>query len=130
MSKKSKAEGDKGEPGAKSGKGKGKGAGAQTPAPPHTIAGNRRAATHVRRAKSWGGLACFVLALTLSLNASLTVADSLERALIAGIAGYVIAWASAVVIWRALLAAELRARVERIKARRLELATRANEHTR
>jgi hypothetical protein len=77
-----------------------------------SVAGHPRARAAVRRAKGWGGLAGFALAAYLSMNAGVPAADAGMRALVAGVAGYMLAWACAVTVWRHLVLAELRAVVE------------------
>jgi hypothetical protein len=74
-----------------------------------SVANHPRAGAQVARAKAWGGLAGFLLVGLLSLRAGVPTADALLRALAGGIVGYVLAWACAVVVWRHLVIAELRA---------------------
>ncbi len=90
-------------------KGKGK---ADASAGP-SIAGHPRASYQVRRAKGWGGIAGFGIAAYLSHKAGVPTVDLGLRAVIAGVAGYMLAWACAVTVWRHLMLAELRALVER-----------------
>jgi hypothetical protein len=103
----------KGKPGkGKAGKGKAgkKGAGNATDgAPLPSVANHPRAAPQVGRAKAWGGLAGFGLAALLSWRAQVPMGDLLLRAIVGGVVGYVLAWASAVTLWRHLVIAELRA---------------------
>lgn len=87
------------DPKAKQGKG---------PALP-SVAAHPRAGAQVARAKAWGGLGGFLLAALLSWRAGVPGADVLLRAIGGGIAGYVLAWAAAVIVWRHLVVAELRA---------------------
>lgn len=77
-----------------------------------SVANHPRAAAAVRRTKGAGGLASFVLAAWLSHQAGLSTSQIVERALLAGIAGYLLAWACAVTVWRQVVRAELRAAVE------------------
>jgi hypothetical protein len=77
-----------------------------------SVATHPRAAAAVRRAKGFGGLGGFALAALLSHRTGLAASGVLERALIAGVAGYVIAWGCAVTVWRHLLLAEMRAAIE------------------
>ena len=67
----------------------------------------------MRRAKGWGGLAGFGLAAYLSYKAGVPTVDVGVRAVLAGLAGYMLAWACAVTVWRHLVLAELRAAVDR-----------------
>lgn len=106
------AKGAKGKQGGKGGKGKpGNGGEAGTAAGP-TIAGHPRACAQVRRAKGWGGLAGFGLAAYLSYSAGVTPDQIGLRALAAGIAGYMLAWACSVTVWRHVMLAEMRALIE------------------
>ena len=85
-----------------------------------SVAGHPRASAQVRKAKGWGGLAAFLITGYLSLSHGATPDLAGMRALGAGVAGYIVAWACAVMVWRQLMIAELRARVERAKAVREE----------
>lgn len=80
-----------------------------------SVADHPRAATQVTRVKAWAGLAAFLLVAFLSMQAGVPTADALLRALVAGIAAYLVAWACAVAVWRHLVIAELRA-VRRARA--------------
>jgi len=103
-----KAEGKKDKKDKKGKKGKGSGEAAAGP----SIAAHPRASYQVRRAKGWGGLAGFALAAYFSYKAGVPTVDLGLRALIAGIVGYMLAWACAVTVWRHLVLAELRAALE------------------
>jgi hypothetical protein len=81
-----------------------------------SVAAHPRAAAQVRMAKGWGGLAAFLVTAYLSYAHGIAPAIAGERALIAGVAGYLVAWACVVMVWRQLMVAELRARVERARA--------------
>jgi hypothetical protein len=94
-------------------KGKGKGKGKKGAGDGLSIASNPRATAQVRRAKGWGGLFGFGLALYISWQAGVPPAQAGLRALAAGIAGYMLAWACMVTIWRQLLVAEVRTLAER-----------------
>ena len=93
---------------------KGKGAADASAGP--SVAAHPRASYQVRRAKGWGGLAGFGIAAYLSYKAGVPTFDLGLRAIIAGIVGYMLAWACAVTVWRQLVMAELRAAAERISA--------------
>ncbi|HTA12215.1 MAG TPA: hypothetical protein VK765_02250 [Solirubrobacteraceae bacterium] len=101
----------KGKKGKDEKQGKGKAAVADADGP--SVAAHPRAARAVARAKSWGGLAGFVLAGYMSLPTN-TVADAMLRALIAGIACYVAVWAAAVFLWRRLVMLELKGREQQL----------------
>jgi hypothetical protein len=83
-----------------------------------SVAGHPIAKRHVRRAKGAGGLIGFAFAAILSFKASVPLTEIGERALIAGVAGYLIGWAASVTIWRQLMIAELKVKVEQISRRR------------
>jgi len=104
---------------------KGKAAAAAMP----SVANHPRAGAQVARAKAWGGLGGFLLVGLLSMRAGVPTADALLRALLAGVVGYVAAWAAAVLVWRHLVVAELRAvrrhRAAEVAARRAAAAQRA-----
>ena len=93
----------------KKGKGKGK---ADASAGP-SVAAHPRASYQVRRAKGWGGVAGFGIAAYLSHKAGVPLVDLGLRAIIAGMVGYLLAWACAVTVWRQLVLAELRTIAER-----------------
>lgn len=107
--KASAAKGKKGD--AKSGKDK-KGKGDDGPV--LSVARHPKAGPNVRRAKGWGGLAGFVAVAVLSYQANVPAFDIGWRALAAGVAGYLVAWAGSVTVWRVLLAAELRVLYEQL----------------
>ena len=102
-------------------KGKAKGKGGKQ-AQGLSVASHPRAVAQVRRAKGWGGLAGFVLAFYLSLNASVPIVVAGERAIVAGVVGYMLAWACSVTIWRQLMLAELRHAAELAQQRRADAA--------
>jgi hypothetical protein len=81
-----------------------------------SIAGHPRAAAQVRRAKGWGGIGGFAIAAYLGHQAAIPPDQIVERALCAGIAGYLLVWACAVTIWRHLVLAELRMMADRARA--------------
>jgi hypothetical protein len=118
----------KGRPKAK--KGKGKAGGGKGAAALPSVANHPRAGAQVARAKAWGGLGGFLLVALLSLRAGVPTADALLRALAGGVVGYVATWACAVVVWRHLVVAELRAvrshRAAEAAARRAAAAQRAD----
>jgi hypothetical protein len=90
-------------------KGKGKADASTGP----SVAAHPRASYQVRRAKGWGGVAGFGIAAYLSHKAGVPMVDLGLRAIIAGMVGYLLAWACAVTVWRQLVQAELRAAVDR-----------------
>ena len=78
-----------------------------------SVAAHPRASYQVRRAKGWGGMAGFGIAAYLSYKAGVPTVDLGMRAIVAGMVGYMLAWACAVTVWRQLVLAELRAAVDR-----------------
>ncbi len=78
-----------------------------------SVATHPRAGAYVRRAKGWGGLAGFAIAAYLSFQAGAPPDQVGLRALAAGVAGYMLAWACTLTVWRHLVLAELRALAER-----------------
>jgi hypothetical protein len=90
-----------------------------------SIGAHPRAGRSVQRARALGGLAGFLLTIALSLNAGVPAWDATARALMAGVAVHLAAWAVAVAVWRQLMLAELHAAHARRAARaqrRAELA--------
>jgi hypothetical protein len=111
MAKKDKPDGKKGKDKSKGDKKKGKkGAGSASTA--ISVAAHPRASAAVKRAKGFGGVGGFALAAYLSHKAGVPAEQTGARALAAGIAGYIVAWACAVTVWRYLVLAEFRAAVE------------------
>jgi hypothetical protein len=71
------------------------------------LSAHPRARRHIGMAKGWGGLLAFLLVIKLARGAALPWPDALERAVIGGVVGYVVAWAIAQTIWRHVALAEL-----------------------
>jgi len=94
---------------------KGKGAGgkdAAAPAAP-SVAAHPQAARSVARMKAWAGLVGLVAVGLLSYRAGVPAFESAVRALGAGIALYLVAWAAGIAFWRQLVRAEVRQAAER-----------------
>jgi hypothetical protein len=88
-----------------------------------SVANHPRAGGQVARMKAWAGLGGFGLVAILSERAGVPAADLLLRAIVGGIAAYVIAWAVGVAVWRHLVIAELRAvRMHRLAKARASAA--------
>ena len=102
-----KGKSSKGGKGSKGKGGKGKGA---------TIASHPKARAQIRAAKGWGGLGGFAIAAYLSYQAQVPFDQLGLRAIVAGIAGYLVAWAFMLTLWHYLLLAELEALAERRRA--------------
>ena len=77
-----------------------------------SVAAHPRAAAAVKRAKGFGGLGGFALAAYVSHKAGVPADQVGLRALAVGIAGYFVAWACAVTVWRHLVLAEFKAAYE------------------
>ena len=94
-----------------------------------SVASHPKASAQIRLAKGWGGLGGFAIAAYLSLRAAVPPELAAMRAIVAGAAGYMLAWGCAVMVWRHLVAAELRAIAEqrRRRAQEQELALAASK---
>src|SRR5579859_3896108 len=77
-----------------------------------SVASHPRAAASVRQIKGWGGLLAFGVTAYLSLSHGVAPDVAGLRALGAGIAGYIVSYGCAVAVWRQLMIAEVRARIE------------------
>jgi hypothetical protein len=73
------------------------------------IAEHPRARRQIGLAKSYAGLGAFALAGFAAWHGGAGFIDVAERALIWGVAAYVLVWALAVQVWRQLAVAEVRA---------------------
>jgi hypothetical protein len=80
-----------------------------------------RARRQIDLARGWGGIGAFAFVALLGLHAGLPPATVGLRALIAGVVGYVAAWALAVMVWRHLAVAEEAAARESAEVRRAAL---------
>jgi uncharacterized membrane protein YccC len=76
---------------------------------PATLGGHPRASRDLLRGRGWGGLLGFLLVAWLSHRAGAPLPDVALRALVGGTVGALAGWAAAVVAWRALASAEIRA---------------------
>jgi hypothetical protein len=88
-----------------------------------SIAGHPRATRAIRRAKGYGGLGGFVLAVVLSDRAGVPLPDTALRGIEAGLGGYLACWAGSVMVWRQLAVAE----VESLRRHLLDVAEREIE---
>ena len=107
MSKNTKAQAAKGK--------KGKGKNAKPRSAGVSIAAHPRATRSIHTAKSYAGLAAFLLAGYVSWKSGGVFLDVATRALLWGIAAYVLVWALAVQVWRQIAIAEVKAAEERYK---------------
>jgi uncharacterized membrane protein YccC len=83
-----------------------------------SLADHPRAAPSIRRAKALGGLAGFGLAVLVGVQNGEPFSPMLLRALELGLAGNLVAWAAAVVVWKRVLAAQATATVRELQERR------------
>lgn len=74
-----------------------------------SVAQHPRIARYVETAKAWGGLVGFVLVALASAGAGAETFDVLWRALIGGVVAWMVVWAAAVQVGRALVQAEVSA---------------------
>ncbi|HXD55616.1 MAG TPA: hypothetical protein VN618_12730 [Solirubrobacteraceae bacterium] len=80
-----------------------------------SVAGHPRAARAVERAKAWGALVGFGAGFYESLPTH-TFATTMLRALVAGIALFLAAWAGSVFFWRRMVMVEIKAREQELVA--------------
>jgi uncharacterized membrane protein YccC len=59
-----------------------------------------KAQQQINNAKAWGGLVLFLLIGFVSMQQGLPAFTVGVRALVAGMIGYIVAWAIALVVWR------------------------------
>lgn len=118
---------DKKKAAAKGAKGK-KG---KSPATPETgevrLSGHPRARQQIRLAKSWGGLGGFALAGWAAWHGGAPPVDAALRALLWGVAAYILVWFCAVQVWRHMAIAEVKAAENVWRARRAEAEQAARE---
>ena len=86
-----------------------------------------RAQHQIRRAKGWAGLAGCGLAAYASWHGGLPFFDVATRALLWGLAAYLLVWFCAVQVWRHLAVAEVRAAEKVWNERRAEAERVARE---
>jgi hypothetical protein len=109
-----------------------KGKGAAATAAPRTpgevrLTEHPRARHQISAAKGWAGLAGFALAGYASWHGGLPFFDTALRALLWGIAAYVVVWFCAVQVWRHLAVAEVRSAEKQWQQRRAEVERQARE---
>lgn len=80
------------------------------------LADHPRAQRQIRRMRAWGGLIGFVLAGMAANGAGLTAWHVGVRALAGGVVAMLAAWTLALIVWRQLAVAELRAARARVEA--------------
>lgn len=84
-----------------------------------------RAARSIRQMKAWGGLLGFVGVVAYSYTSGMPLPDALLRGVIAGVAGQMLAWVAAVVLWQHLLDGEASAAVRTARENRIRASERA-----
>ena len=82
------------------------------------VADHPRARRSIGLLKSYAGLGAFLFAGYTSWSAGAEFVDVAIRALLWGVAAYVLVWALAVQVWRHLVIAEVRAAEQRWRAQR------------
>jgi uncharacterized membrane protein YccC len=90
-----------------------------------SIANHPRASAAIRRTRARVALGAFVVVMLVALHAGVPGPDAVLRALLAGVGGFLAAWAAGVVLWKHIVIAELRRAHERRERRRRELLERA-----
>ena len=83
-----------------------------------SVANHTRAAGAIRRARARTALVVAGLVLLLCLHKGVPAQTAVVRALVAGVAGFLVAWMIGVALWRQIVLAELRATHEARQARR------------
>src|SRR5215218_9718370 len=96
-----------------------------------SISAHPRAKAGIRRARTRAAFGAFMLVLALNVIGDQELFDALWRALLAGIVVNVIVWRCAILVWRHIIVAELRAeeerRAEKVRQRQETLAKLAAE---
>jgi hypothetical protein len=103
--------------------GRGQGAGAQI-----SLSQHPRAKRHIGLAKGWAGLVGAAFSGYVAWRHGLPFFDTVLRALMWGVASYVIVWFLAVQVWRQLAIAEVRAAEKQWLERKQEAERLAREH--
>ena len=86
-----------------------------------SIAAHPRARGWIRRTRARVSLSAFALVLLVAVHAGVPGETAVLRALIAGIAAFLCAWAVGLMLWKQIVLSELRAAYDRREARRREL---------
>lgn len=98
---------------------------------PIRLCDHPRASRQIELARGWAGVGAFALVALLSHNAGVGAFAAGTRALLCGVAAYMVAWALAVLVWRHLAVAEAKAARRAAEARRQalleEIERRANQ---
>jgi hypothetical protein len=98
------------------------------------LSNHPRAQAGIKRAKAIGGLAGFVVSFYIAQKHGVTSFQTGVRALAGGIAGYVLIWGAAIIVWRQIAIGEYKAAARRRAAvraaRQQQLAEAAEERKR
>jgi hypothetical protein len=86
-----------------------------------------RARRHIRLAKGWAGLVGCAFAGYASWHGGARFDDTVLRALLWGVAAYVLVWFCAVQVWRQIAIAEVRAAEKEWRERKAEIERQARE---
>jgi hypothetical protein len=104
-----------------------KGAAAPQPSGEIKLSEHPRARHQIRLAKGWAGLAGCALSGYASWNGGAPFVDTALRALLWGVAAYVLVWFLAVQVWRHIAIAEVRAAEKLWRQRKAETEQIARE---
>jgi hypothetical protein len=104
-----------------------KGAAASQPSGEIKLSEHPRARHQIRLAKGWAGLAGCALSGYASWNGGAPFVDTALRALLWGVAAYVLVWFLAVQVWRHIAIAEVRAAEKLWRQRKAETEQIARE---
>jgi uncharacterized membrane protein YccC len=86
-----------------------------------------RAAASIRQIKAWGGLLGFAVVAGFSYLGGMGVADALLRGVIAGVAGQMLAWIAAIVLWQHLLDGEAKNAVRQAREKQRRALQRGSQ---
>jgi uncharacterized membrane protein YccC len=100
------------------------------PKPPLVaLSDHPRAAASIRQIKAWGGLLGFVVVAGFSYLGGMGVADALLRGVIAGVAGQMLAWVAAIVLWQHLLEGQAKSAVRQAQENQRRALQRGSQGT-
>jgi uncharacterized membrane protein YccC len=98
------------------------------PKPPLVaLSDHPRAAASILQIKAWGGLLGFAVVAGFSYLGGMGVADALLRGVIAGVAGQMLAWIAAIVLWQHLLDGEAKSAVRQAKEKQRRALQRGSQ---
>lgn len=86
-----------------------------------------RASRSIRQIKAWGGLLGFVVVTGFSYLGGMAIPDALLRGVIAGVAGQMLAWIAAIVLWQHLLDGEAKSAVRQANENRNRVLQRGSQ---